>query len=172
MGQVFIDLAAWVIVGVVIPGLMFHSLITRKLTVEVGAADGNYAGRPRRSHHSPDALIATLNPEITTLYELLKYNAARLPPSQPLFGSREVVRVVEEEKMVTKTVGGVETTEKKVWKYFELSEFSWMTYRQCAQDALHIGAGLRKLGLSAHSKVAIFASTRCVLVFIVPYRKP
>ncbi|KAK6099727.1 long-chain fatty acid-CoA ligase [Batrachochytrium dendrobatidis] len=159
MGQVFIDLAAWVIVGVVIPGLMFHSLITRKLTVEVGAADGNYAGRPHRSHHSPDTLIATLNPEITTLYELLKYNAARLPPSQPLFGSREVVRVVEEEKMVTKTVGGVETTEKKVWKYFELSEFSWMTYRQCAQDALHIGAGLRKLGLSAHSKVAIFAST-------------
>eukprot|EP00842_Homolaphlyctis_polyrhiza_P004789 jgi/Hompol1/5310/HPOL_004318-RA len=61
--------------------------------------------------------------------------------------------------MVTKMVAGVEKTEKKIWKYFELSDYKWMTYGEVDKATHEIGSGLRKLGLVERSKVTIFAST-------------
>ncbi|KAH6601899.1 hypothetical protein BASA61_001699 [Batrachochytrium salamandrivorans] len=159
MSHTLIDLASWFLAAIIIPGLMVNSVFQRKVTVEVGDTDGTKSGKARRSHLSPDQFLTRPHPEISTLYDLLRVNAARFNPTRPLFGTREVVRVVEEEKVVVKNVGGVETKETKVWKFFELSEFSWITYKEGAQITLEVGAGLRKLGLGVQSKVTIFAST-------------
>jgi long-chain acyl-CoA synthetase len=76
-------------------------------------------------------------------------------PNKELFGSRSVVKVIEEEKQVVKD--GVPTTKK--WKFFKLSPYKWETYSQVRQRVLDIGYGFKHLGLKRGDKVLVFAST-------------
>ncbi|KAI8923411.1 hypothetical protein BC831DRAFT_403765 [Entophlyctis helioformis] len=138
------------------PGASSASLAT---AVPQPDSEGRYHGVPRRSVLEPTSDYLQPHPNVRTLYDILKHGAETFKPSHKLFGTRELLRMVEEEKMVTKVVGGVETTEKKVWKYFELSGYSWITYKDAFATAAQIGAGLRKLGLGVQDKVTLFAST-------------
>jgi long-chain acyl-CoA synthetase len=48
----------------------------------------------------------------------------------------------------------------KQWTYFELSGYSYLTFKEYETLVLQMGAGLRKLGLVKDDRIHLFASTR------------
>lgn len=83
-------------------------------------------------------------PGIDTVHDLLLY-AAKTHGSKKGFASRDIIKVITEEKEVTKRVGGKEHKEMKKWNYFKLSPYNWMTYEGFLDKVKEIGAGLRVL---------------------------
>ncbi|RIA97659.1 hypothetical protein C1645_751631 [Glomus cerebriforme] len=112
----------------------------------------------RRSIISPHELLSIPDENVKTLYDVLQYSV-KTHGSKNAFGTRKLEDIVEEEKEITKVVNGSETKEKKKWKYFQLSGYSWLNYEEVAEEARMIGSGLVKLGLQKDAKIAIFAST-------------
>ncbi|CAJ0912015.1 20996_t:CDS:10 [Entrophospora sp. SA101] len=128
------------------------------MSVEIGTkVEGEC--RTRRSRLSPDKLIDSPEEGVKTLYDVVQRSVKKYGDNKNALGYRKIERIVEEEKEVTKIVGGVEKKELKTWKYFQLSGYNWLTYNDLDQEIKTIGAGLVKLGLSEGSKIAIFAAT-------------
>ncbi|KAL7752812.1 long-chain fatty acid-CoA ligase [Sorochytrium milnesiophthora] len=136
---------------------MYQKPQGRNVAVELPAQASNESS-VYRHFRSKDALKAVPNSDVTTVHDALVY-ASRVHSSLNGFGSRKLIRVHEEEKMVKKIVGGKETQEKKTWRYFEMEPYSWLTYTQALDRAKAIGAGLIALGLANGDKVCLFAST-------------
>lgn len=130
-------------------------------SVEVGPPAQQNEGRARRWHKNPGKLVDGNDAQIPTVYELIQ-RSARLFPSQNGFGARKLIKLHEEEKEVTKKVKGKEQKEMKKWQYYEMSDYSWMSYKQIADDAHVIGSGLRALGLDKDSSFNIYAATTWV----------
>ncbi|KAI9331218.1 hypothetical protein BDR26DRAFT_824576 [Obelidium mucronatum] len=77
-----------------------------------------------------------------------------------MFGQRLVVRIIEEEKEVTKKIpGGGEVKEIKKWKFFELSAYDWKTWKEAEAITKAWGSGYRALGMKKGDKLTIFADT-------------
>ncbi|KAJ3070184.1 long-chain fatty acid-CoA ligase, partial [Podochytrium sp. JEL0797] len=112
-------------------------------------------------HHAafPDTLTTTPEHSVATVYDVMM-KGYKAYPTKHIMGSRKQVRVVKEEKDVKKTnPDGSTTTAKKVWNYFELAPFDWLSF-QDVHDITHLnGCGLRALGLKPKDKVTIFADT-------------
>ncbi|KAF8923288.1 long-chain fatty acid-CoA ligase, partial [Haplosporangium bisporale] len=70
-----------------------------------------------------------------------------------------MIKIVEEEKEVTKIVGGESVKEKKVWKYFKMSGYNWLTYKDVKLVVDSIGAGLVKFGVQPRDKITVFGAT-------------
>nr|CAG8534239.1 8181_t:CDS:10 [Entrophospora candida] len=133
------------------------------MSVEIGTkVEGEC--RTRRSHLSPDKLIDSPEEGVKTLYDVVQRSVKKYGDNKNALGYRKIERIVEEEKEITKIVGGVEKKELKTWKYFQLSGYNWLTYNDLDQEIKTIGAGLVKLGLSEGSKIAIFAATSMTIV--------
>ncbi|CAJ0921119.1 11281_t:CDS:2 [Entrophospora sp. SA101] len=129
------------------------------MSVEIGTkVEGE--SRIRRSQLSPDKLIESPEEGVETLYDVVQRSVKKYGDRKNAFGYRKIEKIVEEEKEITKIVGGVEKKELKTWKYFQLSGYYWLTYNDIDQEIRTIGAGLIKLGLNKGSKITIFASTR------------
>ncbi|KAJ2860958.1 long-chain fatty acid-CoA ligase, partial [Coemansia asiatica] len=47
----------------------------------------------------------------------------------------------------------------KLWRYFQLSDYEWITYREISQFTRALGAGLVQLGLEINDRVVIYAPT-------------
>ncbi|KAJ1960952.1 long-chain fatty acid-CoA ligase [Dispira parvispora] len=109
---------------------------------------------------SKDGLVTCPHKDIQTGYDLFQ-DIARQYPDQELMGHRRVLGIVEEEKWVTKKVGGEQVREKKTWKYFKLSGFEWYTGRDLSTMVREIGSGLKQLGVTAKANVNLFAPTSC-----------
>ncbi|KAI8617653.1 hypothetical protein BC830DRAFT_1160963 [Chytriomyces sp. MP71] len=81
-------------------------------------------------------------------------------PDKLAFGQRSVVQIVEEKKQVTRTLHtGEIVLEAKLWKYFELSPYDWMTWGQVQSITRAYASGYRALGLKSGDKVTIYAET-------------
>lgn len=80
-------------------------------------------------------------------------SSARLWPTKTAVGWRDQIRIIEEEKEVTKVVSGEEVKETKKWSYFELSDYHYMTYAELAELVKNAGSALVETG---HSKTTIF----------------
>ncbi|KAI8903746.1 hypothetical protein EDD86DRAFT_260660, partial [Gorgonomyces haynaldii] len=128
-------------------------------SVESGPATKD-SGPPRRSIHAKDGLISQPHADVKTLYDIIRYGAKQFPATKHCLGQRSVVKVFEEQKQVTKTIGGITTTETKTFKFPQLTAYSWMTYRDVVEATNQIGAGLKHLGLRQKDKVTLFASTQ------------
>ncbi|KAJ3093926.1 long-chain fatty acid-CoA ligase [Physocladia obscura] len=77
-----------------------------------------------------------------------------------MFGQRQIVNIVEEEKQITKqTPDGGLITETKKWKYFELSGFEWLSWKESVDFVRTYGAGYRALELKKGDMLTIFAET-------------
>ncbi|KAJ3414882.1 long-chain fatty acid-CoA ligase [Chytridiales sp. JEL 0842] len=150
-------LIAWILVGILFPVFLFRTRLGRPRAWRVGEPANPNEGAPRRSVLSKE-LLTNPEPSIKTLYDILE-RGNRLNPNRIILGARHLVRIVEEEKLVTKVVAGVETKETKKWRFFELSKYEWYNYRETF-DIVHTqGSGLRALGLKAGDKLTIFAAT-------------
>ncbi|KAJ3066945.1 long-chain fatty acid-CoA ligase [Podochytrium sp. JEL0797] len=117
------------------------------------------AGPIHRSIKSPAELTTTPEAGINTMYDVLKRGFAKMPDKE-MFGQRKVVRIVEEEKEVTKKIpGGGEVKEIKKWKFFELGPYEWMTYADAEKLCSAYGSGYRALGMKKGDKLTIFADS-------------
>ncbi|OCF30674.1 long-chain acyl-CoA synthetase, partial [Kwoniella heveanensis BCC8398] len=99
--------------------------------------------RIRRAYCIKD-LVTQPAPGIDTVHDVMLY-AAKTHGSKKGFASRDIERVITEDKEVTKMVGGKPQKQTKTWSYFKLTPFNWMTYEEALQRVKEIGAGLREL---------------------------
>lgn len=116
-------------------------------------------GQIRRSILAEEEIVDTPAQGVHTLYDVLQYCVKRRGDKNA-FGYRNVEKIVSEEKEVVKVVDGVETKQKKIWNYFQLSPYHYITYKEASDMAHQLGSGLVHLGLSTHSKIEIFAPTK------------
>ncbi|KAJ1553265.1 long-chain fatty acid-CoA ligase [Cladochytrium tenue] len=150
---------ACVAVALVAPVVLYRAGVYKMQALEVsGVAPTSGEGTPRRNYIAADSLLAVPAPGIRTLFDILR-NGKNKRPSKNIVGYREVMRVIKEEKLVTKVIAGVETSEMKSWSFFELSPYRWLTYAQVYDLAVAYGRGLRALGLRPGDKLTFFAAT-------------
>ncbi|KAK3316086.1 hypothetical protein B0H66DRAFT_277189 [Apodospora peruviana] len=113
---------------------------------------------PRRHPKAKDGLWEHPAPDVFTTFDLLK-RSTDMYGSEPAIGSRKLLKTHKEKKKVQKVIDGEVTEVDKEWTYFELSDYSYLTYSEYFGIILQVGAGLRKLGLSPKDKVHLFAAT-------------
>ena len=114
---------------------------------------------PRRNVRTADKLLTTPLDGISTIFDIVKFGARTYGDAQAL-GTRKLLKLHNEVKKVKKVIDGTVEEVDKNWTYFELSGYSYVTFKEYETIVLQIGAGLRKLGLSTQDRVHMFASTR------------
>jgi len=119
-------------------------------------------GAVRRLAIIADRLVTRPFEGIDVVPDVISH-AARTHGSRDAFGWRNVVKVHEEEKEVKKTVGGQEVTETKKWKYFELSDFEYISFLEVEERVLELARGLLHHGILKTDVFNIYAQTRCVI---------
>lgn len=114
---------------------------------------------PRRNPAAKEKLITRPADDVATTFDILQ-RGSKLFGNAKCVGSRKLIKTHIENKKVKKLIDGVETEVDKKWTYFEMSEYSYLSFIEFEQLALQLGAGLRKLGLSKGSRVHLYAATR------------
>lgn len=114
--------------------------------------------KPYRHFKAKDGLINRPEPNIATLYDILRDSSEKHGDNKGI-GSRKLIKTHVEKKKVSKIIDGVKKEVEKEWTYFELSPFEYITHKEFYERALQIGAGLRKLGLDSADRVHFFATT-------------
>ena len=119
---------------------------------------------PRRNIRTADQLKTRPHDDIATVLDILKYASAKYGNAKAM-GSRKIIKNHHESKKMKRMVDGKEEEYDKQWTFSELGPYRYTTFTEHYQRAMHLGSGLRKLGLKPGDKVSIFASTRCVLLY-------
>lgn len=114
---------------------------------------------PRRHPASKDKLIDTPSDDVKTIFDIIKRSADKFGNAKVL-GSRKLVKTHHENKKVKKTVDGKTEEVDKKWSYFELSEYSYISFVEYQTLTSQLGAGLRKLGMTQGDRLSLFAGTR------------
>ncbi|TFK66792.1 acetyl-CoA synthetase-like protein [Pluteus cervinus] len=126
-------------------------------SVEVGPAEPGEGAVRRLAIHS--GYLATQPQEgVETVRDLLEVAINEHGPRH-VMGWRDIVKIHEEEKEIKKNVDGKEITEKKKWKYFELSDYKYLTYNELEVAVTEVSRGLVDLGVTQDSTVNLYAST-------------
>ncbi|CEQ41131.1 SPOSA6832_02830, partial [Sporobolomyces salmonicolor] len=154
-------------------------------SVEVGPPAPKGQTRARRYGPTADQLATTPEPGVQVVADLLAHSA-KTRPDLPAVGWRDIIKMHEEEKEVKKVrfpvaspasetpstahrsrpsrpppqvVGGEETTEKKKWQYYELSDYKYLTYKEMADVVKDAASALRETGHGTETIFNIYAST-------------
>jgi long-chain acyl-CoA synthetase len=101
---------------------------------------------PRRHPKAKDGLLTTPAEGVKTVFDIVGRSAKKYP-EEPAVGTRKLIQMHKEMKKIKK-------------QYFELTPYSYMTFKEFETLVLQLGAGLRKLGLNAGDRLHIFATTR------------
>lgn len=132
---------------------------TAPVSVEVpGIAKVDGETIPRRNYKAADALRTKPAPDISTLYELLRWSS-RTYGNAKAMGSRTILNTHVETKKIKKMIDGKQQEVPKDWTYFELSGYTFNSFVEFEQRVLNVGAGMKKLGLAPQDRVHIFAQT-------------
>lgn len=118
-------------------------------------------GIPRRHPQSIDGLRNRMEPEIATAYDIVKRGAEKFGDAQAI-GSRKLINLHEEQKIVKKMIDGVEQDVSKKWLYYEMSGYTYLSFKEYLARVNTVGSGLKALGLQKEDRVQIFAATRYV----------
>jgi long-chain acyl-CoA synthetase len=114
---------------------------------------------PRRNARYPDRLLSRPEDGISTVFDIVQHSARKFGDRNAM-GSRKLIKKHTEIKRTKKIVDGELQDVDKTWTYFELSSYTYLSFRQHEAVALQLGAGLGKLGLVASDRLHLFASTR------------
>jgi long-chain acyl-CoA synthetase len=126
----------------------------------VGSVEVDSNGdRARRLAVSADKLITQPSEGIQTIADVVAY-AARTHGTKHALGWRDIVDVHEEEKDAKKIVGGKEVTDKKIWKYFQLSDYKYISFIEVQERVSEIARGLHHYGVTMDDVFNIYAATR------------
>jgi long-chain acyl-CoA synthetase len=132
-----------------------------KGTVEVGPPAPQGESRVRRLEKTKDRLVSGPMEGINTVLDVLLH-ASRTHGERKAFGYRDILDTIEEQKEVTKTVGGKEVKETKTWKYFHLSDYKYISYLEFKSCVSEVARGLLKLEVKKGDVFNIYAQTRQV----------
>jgi long-chain acyl-CoA synthetase len=113
---------------------------------------------PRRNIASKDELKLTPNPDVKTMYDVLRYSSAKFGNAKAV-GSRRIVNKISETKKIKKMVDGQEQEVDKKWEYFELSPYTYKSFVEFEKIALSIGSAIQKLGYKPQDKMHLYAAT-------------
>ncbi|KIJ61721.1 hypothetical protein HYDPIDRAFT_176879 [Hydnomerulius pinastri MD-312] len=116
------------------------------------------AGAVRRLAITADTLVTQPFEGIVVIPDVIAY-AARTHGSRDAVGWRNVVKIHEEEKEVKKVVEGKEVTEMKKWKYFELSDFEYMSFLDVQERIMELARGLLHHNIQKEDVFNIYAQT-------------
>ncbi|KAH7112426.1 hypothetical protein EDB81DRAFT_923153 [Dactylonectria macrodidyma] len=105
-----------------------------------------------------DGLVNRPVNDVHTVFDIVR-RSARVYPNHRAFGSRKLVKLHKERRKVQKNVDGEIQELEKEWQLFELSKFSYLTYKEYEQLVLQVSYGLRKLGLTPKHKLHLFGTT-------------
>jgi long-chain acyl-CoA synthetase len=126
-------------------------------------------GTIRRCAISADALVTQPIEGIDTVFDIVSYAANRHGTRNAL-GWRDILEIVEEVKEVKKVVDGKEITEKKIWKYFRLSDYKFLNFVEVKEVVSEIARAMLDLGFTADDVFNVYAQTRCAsLPFVLFY---
>lgn len=114
---------------------------------------------PRRNIKSPDKLLSQPEEGIETVFDIVK-RAARKFGDLDAIGSRTLLKTHHDTKKVKKLIDGQVQEVDKMWTYFELSGYKYISFKEYETLVLQVGAGLRKLGFVKADRVHLFAATR------------
>lgn len=114
---------------------------------------------PRRNAKTYESLRERPAEGINTLFDVVKWSAEKYGDAKAL-GTRKLLKTHNEVKKVKKVIDGQVQEVDKMWTYFEMSGYSYMSFKEYEVLVLQIGAGLRKLGLVENDRVHMFAATR------------
>jgi long-chain acyl-CoA synthetase len=95
---------------------------------------------------------------INTVHDVLLYSSRTYGDSHA-FGYRDIIDIVEEQKEVTKTIGGQEVKETKTWKYFHLSDCKFISFAELGSIVSEVSRGLLTLDLQRNDVFNIYAQT-------------
>lgn len=121
---------------------------------------------PRRHPKAKDGLVERPAPGVNTTFDLLKRSVEHYG-NEPAIGSRKLIKTHKEKKKIPKVVDGKTTEVEKEWTFYELSDYTYITYQEYFAQISQVGAGLRKLGLSPKDRLHMFATTRCVPILSI-----
>ena len=118
-------------------------------------------GPVRRFAPTADRLITQPKEGVETVYDVLSSAVAEHGDHKAL-GYRDILKIHEEEKEVTKVIGGKEVKEKKIWKYFELSDYKFLSYKEVFVAVSEVARGLVDLGITKEDIFNVYSQTWCV----------
>lgn len=133
----------------------------KKYVVDVGPAVPGETAPKRNAGAAKEERTTLYNIEgLDTVYKLVQYCIKKYETRQCM-GSRKILKAYEEEKEITRKVDGKEVKAKKTWQYYELSPFSYITYKQLGENITDIASGLIKLGLkpNGEERFHVYAQT-------------
>lgn len=116
-------------------------------------------GPVHRCALAKDALVTQPFEGIDTVFDVVSY-AARTHGNRKAVGWRDIVKIVEEEKEVKKVVDGKEVTEKKIWKFFELSDYKYISFVEFKEGVSEVARALLQLGITKDDVFNLYAQTR------------
>ncbi|RKL10253.1 Long-chain-fatty-acid--CoA ligase 1 [Fusarium oxysporum] len=111
---------------------------------------------PRRHPRAKDGLINRPANDIHTVFDIVR-RSARVYPNHRAVGSRKLVKLHKERRKVQKNVDGEIKELEKEWQLFELSKFSYLTFKDlswismshgCASQSITIVTAYDTLGES------------------------
>ncbi|KAJ8608308.1 hypothetical protein MRB53_039730 [Persea americana] len=113
---------------------------------------------PRRNARTHGELQTTPEAGVNTVWDVVVRASKKFGNAKAL-GYRTTVRMHEEVKKIKKVVDGKETTVDKKWNYYELSEYTYLSFIDYERFCIECGSALRKLGLEAGDRLHLFAGT-------------
>jgi long-chain acyl-CoA synthetase len=128
-------------------------------SVEVAPPTAPGEGPARRLAINRDKLLTQPREGVETVRDVLEY-AARTFGENKAVGWRDIVDVHEERKEVKKVVDGKETVQVKTWKYFELSDYKYLSYVEMEAQVTKLACALLDLGFTPEHVFNIYAQTR------------
>ncbi|KAA8644369.1 hypothetical protein EYZ11_001394 [Aspergillus tanneri] len=124
----------------------------------VEKVDGETIPRRNIRCKDKDGLITQPDPSVKTVYDIVNYSANKFGNARCI-GSRTVLNVHKEKKMIKKMIDGKETEVEKEWSYFELSPYKFLSFIELQKLVGTLGAGLRHLGLTKGDKIHLYGAT-------------
>ncbi|KAH0276046.1 putative AMP-binding enzyme, partial [Aureobasidium melanogenum] len=139
-----------------LPSLHPRIIKSGPYTVEVeGVAMVDGETIPRRHPLAKEGLHERPEPEVQTIFDILR-QAAKKHGHAHAMGSRRVLDTLTETKQTRDKEGKLVD---KQWTYYELSDYSYLSYVEFEQRALLTGMAMRSLGLSRNDRIEIYAAT-------------
>ncbi|KAG1807857.1 long-chain-fatty-acid-CoA-ligase [Suillus subaureus] len=124
-------------------------------SVVVDTEDGNPV---RRLAITSDNLVTQPFEGIDIIPDVIDY-AARTHGMKDAVGWRDIIDIHEEQKEVKKMVNGKEITEKKTWKYFQLSDYKYLSFLDVQERVSALARGLVHHQITKDDIFNIYAQT-------------
>ncbi|KAF9470857.1 acetyl-CoA synthetase-like protein [Pholiota conissans] len=120
---------------------------------------GSGEGPVRRLAVTSGELIERPTRSVTTVPEVLAHALDKFGSQHNAYGYRDVIKVHEEVREISKFIDGQEVTESRTWKLLEMTEYKFITYTQFADSVTEVRNGLLALGIETEDVVNIYAQT-------------